>query len=506
MNNTSTYTYSFSTIKDEFYNDFKGKTIKKKFVDVVDDYDIQPQRPEICPFCSKGKMYIKSTNHCNLKDYSTGPELYIARVKYHTYRCSECHKSLTEEIDFRVPKKQFTWRFLKQALYLILGNGITIKKAAEFMHCAPSLIKEIHKNYLNKVAGTLKPKAGTYSEYIVVDEFLLHKGHRYCTMVLDGRTGCLLYLEPGKGKRQLKHFFDFVGPDFMNHVKACGMDMNCSFNAAIKQYYPHIAVVYDYFHLVSWYNTKVMAPLRKMIYKSLKKEADDTWLAGDHETSKLISENAEKVFNSRFLLPSNYKTLAAKDAANKAYNKEVIESFKLHGEEIPKDYKFRKENNVELLKKVLDANQSLQAVYELKEGLKAILELHDIEQLKGRLKQWVYEAKKLHIRQVTCFLKTIEKRWNGIVSRAEFNVSSGVIEGTNGFVKAARRASYGFNDFDYFGLLIWYQTHENPRKRNNKYSARTIRHYKRAKAHNRRFNKARLYTSPRNEHGEYLVV
>ena len=249
MNNTSTYTYSFSTIKDEFYNDFKGKTIKKKFVDVVDDYDIQPQRPEICPFCSKGKMYIKSTNHCNLKDYSTGPELYIARVKYHTYRCSECHKSLTEEIDFRVPKKQFTWRFLKQALYLILGNGITIKKAAEFMHCAPSLIKEIHKNYLNKVAGTLKPKAGTYSEYIVVDEFLLHKGHRYCTMVLDGRTGCLLYLEPGKGKRQLKHFFDFVGPDFMNHVKACGMDMNCSFNAAIKQYYPHIAVVYDYFHL-----------------------------------------------------------------------------------------------------------------------------------------------------------------------------------------------------------------------------------------------------------------
>ena len=30
MNNTSTYTYSFSTIKDEFYNDFKGKTIKNK--------------------------------------------------------------------------------------------------------------------------------------------------------------------------------------------------------------------------------------------------------------------------------------------------------------------------------------------------------------------------------------------------------------------------------------------------------------------------------------------
>ncbi|MBK5202083.1 MAG: transposase, partial [Spirochaetaceae bacterium] len=62
-----------------------------------------------------------------------------------------------------------------------------------------------------------------------------------------------------------------------------------------------------------------------------------------------------------------------------------------------------------------------------------------------------------------------------MVSRAEYDVSSGVIEGTKGFVKAARRASYGFNDYDYFGLLIWYQTHENPRKRNNSYSGKTTR-------------------------------
>jgi hypothetical protein len=29
MNNNSTYAYSFFTIKNEFYNDFKGKSIKK---------------------------------------------------------------------------------------------------------------------------------------------------------------------------------------------------------------------------------------------------------------------------------------------------------------------------------------------------------------------------------------------------------------------------------------------------------------------------------------------
>lgn len=108
-------------------------------------------------------------------------------------------------------------------------------------------------------------------------------------------------------------------------------------------------------------------------------------MARDHETSHLILENAGKVFDSRFLLPSNYKTLAAKDAANKAYNNKVRESFKLHVEEIPDGQKSRKGTTVKNLKKVLNANQNLQSVYDLKECLKAILEVHNMEQIKGRL-------------------------------------------------------------------------------------------------------------------------
>ena len=31
----------------------------------------------------------------------------------------------------------------------------------------------------------------------------------------------------------------------------------------------------------------------------------------------------------------------------------------------------------------------------------------------------------------------------------------------NGFIKALRRSAFGYQDFDYFALLIWEQTHEN---------------------------------------------
>lgn len=80
MNNANTFTYDFSTFKNAFYNDFKEKIFKTKFVNIVNDYDIKPQRPEICPFCSTGNMYIKSTNYFNLKDYSTGPESILQEL------------------------------------------------------------------------------------------------------------------------------------------------------------------------------------------------------------------------------------------------------------------------------------------------------------------------------------------------------------------------------------------------------------------------------------------
>ncbi|MBK5200112.1 MAG: hypothetical protein JJE21_01110 [Spirochaetaceae bacterium] len=44
MNNLNTYTYFFSIIKDEFYNDYKEKIIKKKFESIVDNYKIEPQK------------------------------------------------------------------------------------------------------------------------------------------------------------------------------------------------------------------------------------------------------------------------------------------------------------------------------------------------------------------------------------------------------------------------------------------------------------------------------
>ena len=55
----------------------------------------------------------------------------------------------------------------------------------------------------------------------------------------------------------------------------------------------------------------------------------------------------------------------------------------------------------------------------------------------------------------------LEQDGGEIVSRSAFHISSGRIEGVNGFIKALRRSAFGYQDFDYFALLIWEQTHKD---------------------------------------------
>ncbi|MBK5201594.1 MAG: hypothetical protein JJE21_08725 [Spirochaetaceae bacterium] len=83
---------------------------------------------------------------------------------------------------------------------------MTLKKASQLLHTAQNIISAIHKAYLKKLGGSLLPKNsdGTikYSRGVLVDEFKLHSGRVFRTMVLDYDTLELLYLQKRRGKKK----------------------------------------------------------------------------------------------------------------------------------------------------------------------------------------------------------------------------------------------------------------------------------------------------------------
>jgi transposase len=68
-------------------------------------------------------------------------------------------------------------------------------------------------------------------------------------VIIDLETGHVLWLAHSKRKQVVHDFCDFVGEEWMSRVVAVACDMNADFERAFLERHPHLAVVYDHFHL-----------------------------------------------------------------------------------------------------------------------------------------------------------------------------------------------------------------------------------------------------------------
>ena len=184
----------------------------------------------------------------------------------------------------------------------------------------------------------------------------------------------------------------------------------------------------------------------------------------------LINNQAENMKFIRLVIMSNKSTLALKDHVSKeknSINNRIIRRCKRLNQPIPEDLKEYRTDHVARLETACKANEQIKIAYELGEELWEILDIRNDENLMiGLLDEWIERANAAHIRQLTYFAKMIRKRWDGIINRSTYHVSSGRIEGLNAWIKNRRRMSFGLSSFDYFALLIWEHTHPLiPRKK-----------------------------------------
>ena len=87
-------------------------------------------------------------------------------------------------------------------------------------------------------------------EALLIDE--KHLGKRgFVTIVLNARTGELLWLAEGRGKEAVRGFFDKLSADQKASIRAVGIDRSGAYRAAVELYLPNADIVFDKFHLVA---------------------------------------------------------------------------------------------------------------------------------------------------------------------------------------------------------------------------------------------------------------
>jgi transposase len=152
-----------------------------------------------------------------------------------------CNAIRQLKIHFAKWRRTYTSAFERYALSL--SKHMTILDVANHLGVSWDLVKEIQKHYLAKKYKSPRLKHVTR---IAIDEISIGKGHRYLTVVLDLKSGAVIFVGDGKGVDSLKPFFKRLRYS-KAEIKAVAIDMSP-------------------FHVIKLYNDK-LSELRRAIHR-----------------------------------------------------------------------------------------------------------------------------------------------------------------------------------------------------------------------------------------------
>lgn len=405
---------------------------------------ILEEEPEdrICPCCG-AKMHINTHPQITLRHLSFGRDFSSVIFKRNQYLCPVCNATQMQHISFKAPNHRITLQLYEYVYCLLESNNYTLKEIADLTGLGQLTVKAIDKKRLEDKYTNVDPKTQERSlnkpsqqaYFLGIDEFLLHKGRKYATHIIDLQTGHVLWIAMGKKKQVVKDFIDHVGLEWMSHVKAVACDMNSDFQEEFQERCPHLKIVFDYFHIVKNFNEKVVSEVRKDERQRLLDEG------------KVEEANALK--HSRFILMSSRKTLQDKDV--KAENGHVVR----RGSSLFKtDDVVQKGGREKRYNELLSQNQLLFSLDLIKGQLAMAFTRTDEAKMRQDIEAIEDICEASGNPHLKWFKRLLHNHIEGIVSHATYHISSGKIEGLNNKIKTMRRQSYGFPDDEYFFLRV----------------------------------------------------
>ena len=414
-----------------------SQTVTDRSIYLIDGKLQEREEDRICPRCGR-RMHIHDTYGISLGHIPIGTTFSAVRFEKYRYICPECGATGMQEVPFQAGSRRITVALHSMAKDL-LGLGFNNKAVAGITGLGKNTVKEIDKERLLEkytIDGKQLRRPERQARYLGVDEFLLHKGHEYATIIIDLETGHVLWLAHGKRKKALCDFIDFVGEEWMDGVEAIACDMNSDYQEVFDDRCPHIQVVFDYFHIRKNFNDKVVAAVRKDEQRRLLAEGR--------------TEDAKKLKRTKYILSSNRSTLKEKDEASLKDRDAELEGRIFSGGKV----KEVKGGNMDLYESLLKENGLILMTDVVKEKLSHAYTLDDECRMSSEITEIIDICNDTGDKHFMWFARLLENHYEGIIAHATYRISSGKVEGTNNLIKTLRRRAYGYCDDDYFFLKI----------------------------------------------------
>jgi transposase len=325
-------------------------------------------------------------------------ELEVPRLRV---ACGRCGPKV-ELLEWLEPYARVTTRLAQSVARLC--EVMPVKHVAEYFALNWKTVKEIDKRALRERLGPVDLEGVSV---IGLDEFAIQRGHRYATVVIEPQSRRVLWVCRGRGREDIRSFFELLGPEGRARLKAVVMDMNAAFAEEVRAQAPQARIVYDLFHVVAKYGREVIDRVRV-------DEANR--LRHDRKARQVVK-------GARWLLLRNRGNIR------------------------------RRADRVRL-RELLEANRALCRVYLLKDDLKALWDYRHVTYARRFWEGWYQRAIRSRIEPLKAFARNLKCHIDGVLAHCTYPLHTSLIEGINNKIKVIKRMAYGFRDDDYFFLKI----------------------------------------------------
>lgn len=359
-----------------------------------------------CSCCGAKQVQIKETKKRTFRGCNLGPKKTYLKIVVHKFLCYKCKKKRWAALPFAMGKLPLTKSFIRHIIEL---TGMsTLLHIARLYGLQWKTVKNIDKTNLSK-----RQKQFSFKKlrYISVDEIAIRKGHHYMTIITDIFTGQIIYAVKGRKEKEIEGFLKRLASR-AKRLKGVAMDMSAGYSASVSKYLPHVAIVFDRFH-VTRVITDALDEIRKEEWKNCQ------------------SQGFNVIKGQRFLLLRNFENLQLSEQS--------------------------------MVEKLLEINRPLAIAHTLKEQFRMFWQQKTYQDGVRFLVIWCLEAKMSGILPLIKAAQTLLKHGKGLLNYFLHKIDNGKAEGINNKIKVLKRQAYGFRDTEYFILKLYNlhkKTHE----------------------------------------------
>ena len=400
MSNYSiTSLYPFRRVKvDDFYERKDPKLGEVQRVVLTPDKRYTP----LCHECGTKAETVHSNETRRLRDTKIAGKDSEIVYHYRKIKCPECEAIKVEKSDVTNSGGVEITNRLARTLHDLCGY-MTVKEVAEYYNLNWGTVKKAHERQLKKEFGD---DDLNHSGYLAVDELTFGKYHKYLTVVIDFKTGRVLWVGKDRKTDTIRDFFLSMSEKQRKQVRAVAMDMWKPYIKAVKEYCPDADIVFDKYHIIASYHREVIDEIRRSELRKMSKDHPD------YEIYK----------GMRYSLFKNPEKL--------------------------------KENEKEQLEKLLDINENISLAYILKDELKMVFRQDNSVDMLKYLTCLIGKMRASGLKPLKSFSRKLTKHWPGLITYAKHRIHTSLLEGINNKIKEIKRSAFGSRDFNYFKLKI----------------------------------------------------